>query len=225
MRTVIFDLDGTLTKGDTYLPFLCLCLREFGFRRWSLVALPYYVLFYLGGRITNSQLKEAFLSEVLSGISLEQLQSVSEEFVSALLKKNMNEQLTHALHCHLKENDRVILATASLDIYVREIAKRLSIHEVACTLVETREGLITGRIVGSNCHGIEKVRRLEELLGPSELQAAVFYTDHHSDLPLLKRVRQGFLVNPCLRTRFLLRNYGFRLFSLSDDSGMPASKA
>jgi len=27
---VIFDLDDTLTRKDTYLPFLALCIRELG---------------------------------------------------------------------------------------------------------------------------------------------------------------------------------------------------
>lgn len=223
MRTVIFDLDGTLTKGDTFLSFLVLCLREFGFRNWSILLLPYDVLLYLGGRITNSQLKEVFLSKVLSGISLERVQPVSEKFVSALLKSKMNEQVTRVLNCHLVQKHRVVLATASVDIYVRDIAKRLSIHEVVCTLIEVRNGLITGRLVGKNCHGMEKIRRLEEFLSPSELQRAVFYTDHHSDLPLLKKVEEGFLVNPSLRTRFILRNCGFRLFCFSDRSPKPIS--
>jgi phosphatidylglycerophosphatase C len=225
MRTVIFDLDGTLTKGDTYLPFLWVCLRSFGIRKWSIVLLPYYILLYFGGRITNSRLKEIFLREVLSGVPLERLQPVSRRFVSALLKKMMNEELTYTLQLHLKEKHRVVLATASFDIYVREIAERLGIPEVVCTSVEINNGMITGQILGRNCHGAEKVTRLEKLLTPSDLQCAVFYTDHHSDLPLLKRVGKGFLVNPSLRTRLALRKFEFSLFTLKNCPTMPVSKA
>ena len=28
-KAVLFDLDGTLTKKDTYIPFLGLCIKEF----------------------------------------------------------------------------------------------------------------------------------------------------------------------------------------------------
>lgn len=224
MRTVIFDLDGTLTKGDTYLPFLWVCLREFGFRKGSILLLPYYVLLYFCGRMTNSRLKEIFLSAVLSGIPLERLQPVSKRFVSALLKKKMNEPLTRALQLHLKEKHRVILATASVDLYVREIAERLGIPEVVCTSVEISDGTLTGQILGRNCHGEEKAARLEELLALSDLQRAVFYTDHHSDLPLLMRVGEGFLVNPSLKTRFLLRKFEFSPFLTTNHPGMPVSK-
>ena len=63
MTTVIFDLDGTLTKKDTYLPFLGLCLREFGLRKLSAIVLPLYVLLYKFSIISNHQLKEIFLKE------------------------------------------------------------------------------------------------------------------------------------------------------------------
>jgi HAD superfamily hydrolase (TIGR01490 family) len=113
---------------------------------------------------------------------------------------------------HLKTGDRVILVTASFDIYVEKLAKRLGIPNVVCTRAEVRDGILTGRILGKNCHGTEKVERLETLLAPAEWAISILYTDHHSDLPLLKRVSHGVLVNPGARTRALLKRHAFTLF-------------
>jgi HAD superfamily hydrolase (TIGR01490 family) len=212
LHIAIFDLDGTLTRGDTYLPFLLRCLQEFGLRKWSALLFPYHALMYLGGVITNSQFKELLLNNVLGGISMEQLQPVIRKFSSEIVKNKMNHDMICALQCHKIEKHRVILATASLDLYVREISERLGISEVACTSVEVVGGHLTGRLLGKNCHGAEKANRLEKLLGSSDLEHSIFYTDHHSDLPLLKKVKQGILVRPGLRTRFLLQKYGFSLF-------------
>jgi len=207
MITVIFDLDGTLSKKDTYLPFLGLCLREFGLRRLSVIVLPLYVLLYKFSIISNHQLKEIFLSKILSGVSLEQLEPVSEKFVSRLIDKRLNRPIIQILNVHLKKRHKVILVSASFDFYVTKLAKRIGVNQVVCTKAEVNDGIITGRILGKNCHGQEKVKRLERLLSPSDWCSSVLYTDHYSDYPLLKKVKKGILVNPGLKTRLLLKKH------------------
>lgn len=207
--TAIFDLDGTLTKRDTYLPFLWLCLRELGLQRLSAIVLPLYVLLYKFSIISNQQLKEIFLSKILSGISLEQLEPVSEKFVSSLIDKGLNRPIIQILDVHLKKRHKVILVSASFDFYVTKLAKRIGVNQAVCTKAEVNDGILTGRILGKNCHGKEKVRRLEKILSPSDWQSSVLYTDHYSDYPLLRKIKKGILVNPGLKTRSMLRKYDF----------------
>lgn len=211
MITAIFDLDGTLTKRDTYLPFLELCLREFGLRRLSAIVLPLYILLYQFSIISNHQLKEIFLSKILSGISLEQLEPVSEKFVSSLTDKRLNRPIIKILNVHLKKRHKVILVSASFDFYVTKLAKRIGVNQVLCTKAEVNDGIITGRILGKNCYGQEKVKRLERLLSPSDWCSSVLYTDHYSDYPLLKKVKKAILVNPGLKTRLLLKKHKFTI--------------
>lgn len=209
--TAIFDLDGTLTKRDTYLPFLGLCLREFGLRRPSVFLLPIYFLLYTLKMISNHQLKEAFLCKVLSGISLEQLEPVSEKFLLDLMHRGLNRPLIERLKVHLRQGHEVILVTASFDFYVMKLARKIGVNQVVCTKAEVNDGIITGRILGKNCHGLEKVRRLESLLNRPDWHSAVLYTDHYSDYPLLEKVKKGVLVNPGLRTRLALKKCNFAI--------------
>lgn len=209
MRVVIFDLDGTLINGDSYLPFLYRCVRQFGVATGSLWKVPCYAALYLAGIASNTALKEAFLGGALEGRAVKDVQGVAKQFADYFVGKHANTDLVQTLRTHQRHGVRVVLATASLDIYVREIAVRLGISEVICTSVELKEGCITGRLLGKNCHGVEKVKRLEKILTPSEFESSVCYTDHHSDLPLLQKVKQGILVRPSFRTRFILRNHGF----------------
>ena len=209
MFTVIFDLDGTLTKRDTYVSFLLLCIKEFGLRRFSVIFLPLYVLLYKCGAITNARLKEIFLSKILSGIAIEQLKPVAEKFVSYLINKGLNRAAIEILNVHLGQKNRVILATASFDFYTQRFAERIGIGQIVCTRSEVKNGVLKGRMLGNNCHGQEKARRIEELLNPSDWGASIFYTDHYSDLPLLKKAGKGFIVNPGLKTRLLLRKFKF----------------
>lgn len=213
MATVFVDLDGTLTQKDSYLPFLFYCSKEFGLRMGSTLLLPIFLLLYWIGAVTNARLKEAFLQSVLAGVPVERLRPIVEGYVASLVERGLNRKLVQAIQDHLKRGDRVILVSASFDLYVERLAERLGIPDVVCTRAEVRDGIVTGRIRGENCHGQEKVQRLEALLAPAEWAASILYTDHHSDLPLLKKVSQGFLVNPGARTRGLLKHYRFTLFS------------
>ena len=207
MASVIFDLDGTLARRDTYLPFIFYCLKEFGLKKRPAFCLPLHVLLYCCRIVTKARLKEALLECVLTGVSLDRLKPIVEKYVARLIESGLNQSLVKILQDHLNSGDRVIVATASLDLYVLALCRRLGVENVVCTRAQVERGVVTGQIVGENCRGVEKVRRLEECLSPDDWQQSVFYTDHHADLPLLRRVSRGFLVSPSLLTRlfFALR--------------------
>lgn len=211
MATIaIFDLDGTITRRDTYLPFLFMCARKLGLRP-SLLLLPFHVFLYLAGAINNKGLKEVFLAKFLGGVDIGEIEAISERFVEQLLDRGTNSGARAALRVHLREGHRVILATASFDLYIGKVATRLGIREVVCTRTEVKDGKLTGRIMGDNCRGRVKLKLLEEILGERDWDNSVFYTDHYFDLPVLKRVRLGFLINPGIRTRLKLRNCNFEV--------------
>jgi HAD superfamily hydrolase (TIGR01490 family) len=212
MNTVIFDLDRTLTRKDTYLPFLFCCSRKFGLRMKAAFLIPIFSILYCLKVVTNSRLKQAFLWGVLGGIAVDRLKPVVDQYVAKLIDRGLNRPLLQTLRDHLKRGDRVILATASFDLYVERLAENLGIQQVVCTRAEICSGVITGRILGENCHGAQKLQRLEALLAPSDWQFAILYTDHHSDLPLLQKVSRGYLVNPDSKTRSLLKRHGFPAF-------------
>lgn len=215
MTTVIFDLDGTLARRDTFLPFVFCCLRAFGLKTRPTFYLPFYFLFYCCGMVTNARLKEAFLESVLSGVSLECLRPIVEKYVARLIETALNQSLVKILHDHLNRGDQVILATASVDLYAERLAESLGITNVVCTRAEACRGVVTGRILGENCRGPEKLRRLEECLSADDWRDSIFYTDHHADLPLLRKVSQGFLVKPSLLTRLLFAVRGAALPQVS----------
>ena len=61
----VFDLDGTITRRDTYLAYLLGFLGRHP-ERWSRAApLPFAVLYHLAGWRSNTWLKTTFLRAVL----------------------------------------------------------------------------------------------------------------------------------------------------------------
>ena len=50
----------------------------------------------------------------------------------------------------------------------------------------------TGKTIGLNCHGEEKVRRFREVYGDAQIDE--FYSDSLHDTPLAKEAKRAFLV-------------------------------
>ena len=99
------------------------------------------------------------------------------------------------LRDHQEAGDRVVLLSASPEVYVPAIGRMLGIEEVLCTQVVKDGDSWDGALLGENCKGEGKVRRMTEYLETAEAPARSWaYGDSSSDLPLLNWVKRGFLV-------------------------------
>jgi HAD superfamily hydrolase (TIGR01490 family) len=103
-----------------------------------------------------------------------------------------------AVQDHRRRGDRLILVSASLDLYVERVASQLQMDHCICTKATlTSDGRIAGTLDGANCYGEEKIRRLSSWVGDDRDRVHLLaYGDHHSDLPLLEWADRGILVNP-----------------------------
>ncbi len=194
----VFDLDGTLTRYDTYLRYLIGFLLRNPCRVFRTALLPFDVIAHKIGARDNTWLKKRFLSAILSGLTDEDLHAWTHSFVDTLVARGLRPGALERLRQHQLAGDRTILLSASPDIFVREIADRLGFSECECTIAERDQaGRLTGNLAGGNCYGPEKQRRMERLLGNGRAGVhVVAYGDHRSDLPLLRWADEGILVNP-----------------------------
>ena len=93
-------------------------------------------------------------------------------------------EMLERLAWHRAEGHRIVVVSASLDSYLGPLAPKLGVdHVISCSLA-AEDGVLTGRLVGGNVRGAEKVRRLEAWLAgtPAELWA---YGDSAGDDELL----------------------------------------
>lgn len=210
-RVVVFDLDETLTHYDTFLPFLRGYLRRHPRRALGLLGLPLRLLaFWRWGRRT--WVKCNVLLAFVGGEPRARLQTWAKEFVDHLLQTAMRPASLQRLRAHQAAGDRVILATASFDIYVQPLAQRLGIDEVlaSCVAWDARDRL--AGIQGENCRDREKLARLKDLLGADFPAARVIaYSDSHADLPLLAWAGQGVAVSPTPRLAQRAEALGLRI--------------
>jgi phosphatidylglycerophosphatase C len=191
----VFDLDGTITRRDTLLPFLAgyLWRRPWRLARLSLLlpALWRYAL-----RRDRGAIKGALIHAALGGLTRSQVQHWAERFVPRLLAHGLYAEALEAIRTHRLQGDRLLLMSASTDLYVPLIAQALGIPEVRCTRVRWRaDARLDGRLAGANCYGEEKRRCLQALIERDPPARIYAYGNSGSDLAHMQLAQCAYLVN------------------------------
>lgn len=190
----VFDLDGTLLRGDSFLPFLI----TFAYRRrrvWPLVVLPFVVLLYVCRLFSDRRAKERLLVAFFRG---EQRTAVAEHaqwFCDHWAKSRLRTEVVARLREHQAAGHRVVLVSASPDVYVPAIGRMLGITEAVSTRVAVEGDRYDGLILGDNCKGPHKVEMLRAYLGRDAAPpGSASYGDSKSDLPILEWAQHGYFV-------------------------------
>ena len=177
----IFDFDGTLTKGDTFLPFL---YYSFGAYRtlFGLIYLSPFILAYLVKIISNDRAKSKMINFFLKNKDVAVINRNAIFYIDKKLEKYLRKNIINRLKWHQSKSHTTILISASLDVYVKPWANKLNFNFVEATKLVRDKNLFTGKIDGNNCYGKEKVRRLKKILGNDFSEYEVYgYGDGDGD--------------------------------------------
>jgi HAD superfamily hydrolase (TIGR01490 family) len=210
---VLFDLDGTITRRDTYLAYLLGFLARHPQRLLRAAPLPLAVVLYLIGARDNTWLKTTFLRAILGGTPRNLLATWTEAFLDRVLERGLRPGSLKAIERHRSAGRRLVMVTASLDFYAEPLSRRLGFDAVLCTRAAyDAEGRVTGALDGENCYGEGKLRRVQRYLAEEAAGLPVVcYSDHHADLPLLGFVTEPVAVNPSRRLRRVARRQGITI--------------
>jgi HAD superfamily hydrolase (TIGR01490 family) len=187
----VFDLDGTITRGDTLLPFLRFFCGTGGFLRRAARTLPALAGFALG-LVSRDAAKEAMLRAFLDRASRMELLQRGECFARERVPGMVRPAARERLAWHKARGHRCVLLTASPDVYVEPWARAAGFDDVLCTQLQYDEsGRFTGRFGGSNCRGEEKLRRLEAQFGELAGLTIFGYGDSPDDRAFLARCTEA----------------------------------
>jgi phosphatidylglycerophosphatase C len=180
-----FDLDGTLTHRDTLLPFLHRAVgRGRTYRALLASSLPLARAAALGGAHRDAA-KAAVLRGVLAGAPLDGLTEAAESFADHIVTQRLRPEVRERVDWHRNQGHELVLVSASPELYVTPIGRKLGFDTVLATRLEIgADGRLTGRLLGANCRGPEKVMRLREWRGEG-LTLAYAYGDSAGDKEML----------------------------------------
>lgn len=205
----IFDLDGTITLKDTYVPFLFSILKTYPSRLFRTAGLPFAVILYKIKLKDNSWLKETFLNAIMSGLTLQQVQSSRDKFLDKLLQDGVHKDAIQAISVHREGKHQLVMATASFDFYTEELGQRLGFEKVICTRSGWNREQLSGNLDGNNCYGLEKLAQLTKSFQDRDDYEIIAYSDHHSDIPFLQWADKAFAINPTAKLRKIASQHKF----------------
>jgi HAD superfamily hydrolase (TIGR01490 family) len=207
MRIAVFDLDGTITRRDTLWPYLRGWTRRHprpGFWARATCAAAGFPLDRDRGR-----LKSRLIRDAMGGAARPDVAAWTSEYVESLGDAELCPGALEAIARHRAAGDRLVLLSASVDLYVPDIGRRFGFDETICTAVAWEGDRLDGALASENRRGIEKRRCVESLRESSPAPRIVAYANAASDFPHFEAVEEAVLVNagPALRRRAAARGY------------------
>ena len=192
MKTGIafFDFDGTITTRDTLLEFIKFCKGNTHFWLGFLLNSPYLAAFK-AKLISNQAAKEKVLEYFFRNTPEDAFNQMCEAFTKEDLPRLMRPGALREIQKLKQEGYVVVVVSASPENWIRQWADQNNLELIASRL-EIKEGKITGKIVGKNCHGEEKVRRIMEKYVITDYSAIHAYGDTSGDRPMLSLATNSF---------------------------------
>ena|SRR5665213_3354936 len=208
----IFDLDGTITRGDTYLAFLIHTLRRRPQRAIRLAGLLLAVARFKLGYLPNDELKSVFLRAIVGGSRRDEVAGHVDSFLPRCVRRMIKPAALARIEWHRSRGHRLVLASASVDLYVVPLGAHLQFDNTISSRTAWLDDRLTGALDGANLRGEAKLNAVRELLGESDKRPEIFaYSDHHSDLPLLQFADQPVAVDPTSKLMASARANGIRI--------------
>jgi HAD superfamily hydrolase (TIGR01490 family) len=156
-----FDFDGTLTEGGSVFGFLSAVVGRGPVLSAAAALSPRLTHAALAGGSAADRTKELLFERVLAGVPAGVVDGVAVTFARQHLARHLRPTVRQRFDWHRGRGDRVVIVSASPEVYVREAAAQLGADGVIATRLAVDGGdALTGRYEGMNCRGEEKIRRL-----------------------------------------------------------------
>lgn len=207
MRVAVFDLDGTVTRRDTLWPYLRGWARRHpraGFWPRVLAALARYP-----PALDRGELKSRLIRIAMGGAERAAIRAYTDGYVAALGDAELCPGALAAIERHRAAADRLVLLSASVDLYVPDIGRRFGFNEAVCTGVAWQGDRLDGGLTTANRRGEEKRRCVLGLRVRFPGARFVAYGNARSDFAHFAAVDEPVLVNagPSLRREAARRGW------------------
>lgn len=197
-RIFAIDIDGTLIKGQSQKYFIAFLRKKGLISFWAYAKIMCWFILYKLHLASNSGKILSFALANFKGKSVKAVSVTIEEFMATEIRPRYFKNSKALIEMLQRQGWTAVLLSSSVEIIVAAIAKDLHVADYICTKVETRDGVYTGEVIGTQVYGNQKVAYLEKFLkekGAAVNEVAVV-ADHDSDIPLLKAAHFALVANP-----------------------------
>ena len=203
----LFDYDGTIIRGDSTLLLLRFAVERYPSALGTLMKLAGALPRFLAGRKSRDEIKILALG-ALRHVPPERRAAFFHEFHQLLLRPRLLPGAIERLAWHREQGHLLIIVSASVDLYLTEVARNLGVDHLVCSraVLDPEPGLL-----GANCRGEEKVRRVrdEPFAATIRWKDSWGYGDSLADRPLLELCGHPAAVRPSRGLRRFARQQGW----------------
>ena len=186
-----FDFDGTLTRRDTFKPFL---VRGLGWPRflWALFRCSPWLAGFALRVVPNGVAKQKLMLLTLKGRTTTDIEDWTTRWLAQDFAGQLQPHAMAQLAWHKNAGHCCVIVSASPDIYLKRVAKQMGFDALICTEMAVENGQLTGLMRTPNCHGEQKVLRLKawmaQRFGVAAASAVTLYAygDTAGDKPMLR---------------------------------------
>ena len=200
IAAAFFDVDNTLIRGSSSFLFGKAAFERKFFSRkdfWNFAWHQFRFIWRGESAKTLTSIKDRALG-LIAGHKAEELAALTETVYDDYICPKLWPETVRLAKEHIAAGREVWLVTATPQEIAEVMAKRLGLTGGLGTIVERKDGILTGQLVGDALHGKAKRKAVKQLAKERRisLKKSFAYSDSHNDLPMLSAVGNPVCVNP-----------------------------
>ena len=195
---VIFDLDNTILNGDSDYAMINYLVHTQALDESAGKQNQIFIEDYQRGELDFDAYTTFALSAYI-GMTRTEINEYMRPFVTKVIEPMINTLALKIIHDHGDSGDTILLASATNELIVQPIAKRLDIQNVIGTQVKFINDKCTGEYIPPSALGAGKLQLVQQWMQKNnfdDFSGVTFYSDSINDLPLLEAVDFPKAVNP-----------------------------
>ena len=195
---VIFDLDNTILNGDSDYAMINYLVHTQALDENAGKQNQIFIEDYQRGELDFDAYTTFALSAYI-GMTRTEINEYMRPFVTKVIEPMINTLALKIIHDHGDRGDTILLASATNELIVQPIAKRLDIQNVIGTQVKFINDKCTGEYIPPSALGEGKLQLVQQWMKKNnfdDFSDTTFYSDSINDLPLLEAVDFPKAVNP-----------------------------
>ena len=195
---VIFDLDNTILNGDSDYAMINYLVHTQALDERAGKQNQIFIEDYQRGELDFNAYTTFALSAYV-GMTRSEINEYMLPFVAKVIEPMINTLALKIIHDHGDRGDTILLASATNELIVQPIAKRLDIQNVIGTQVKFINDKCTGEYIPPSALGEGKLKLVQQWMQRNnfdDFSGVTFYSDSINDLPLLEAVDFPKAVNP-----------------------------
>ena len=184
MDLAVFDFDGTVTIKGTYPGFVSFAVGP-GRKLVGGIILSPLLIGYRCRLVSDHAVRKAMSRVAFWGEEPARLRGVGQRYAEEVLPGLIRPLALERIAWHKARGDRVVVVSASLDVYLEPWCKTVGVDAI-CTQLEVSDGRLTGRYLRGDCCGEEKARRIRERYALTDYATVHAYGDTEEDRHMLE---------------------------------------